>query len=238
MSDIAKKLRSVYAQMQMKHTPRHSVSQSPVEEDFKSYLDDISRAILAEYSMRRQKEKKLFACLEQIKTLVQGLQSEKKILEEAVITRRMSRSKSSDSVVQHLAHMACEKNQERSMLQEGANFSGQNIITPNPKNVENILQQGNKSSLPSDVLKTPSKETVKLVGHSAREERRSDVQESGHCTESESLSSLKVEPQRHFSFLRFFVKKILPCFLVVAFMAVITVCFYDFLRGALLNFMI
>lgn len=207
MSDIAKKLRSVYAQMQMKHSPRHSIAQSPVEEHFKSYLDDISRAILAEYSIRRQKEKKLFACLEQIKTLVQGLQSEKKILEEAVITRRMSRSKSPDSVVQHLAHMACEENQERSILQEGANFSEQNIIMQNPKNVENIVQQGNKSSLSSDVLKPSSKEPMELVAHSAREEMHSDVQESGRFIESESFPSLKVEPQKCFSFLRFFVKK-------------------------------
>ncbi|EJF97927.1 hypothetical protein MEI_01113 [Bartonella vinsonii subsp. arupensis Pm136co] len=238
MSDIAKKLRSVYAQMQMKHSPRHSISQSPVEERFKSYLDDISRAILAEYSMRRQKEKKLFECLDQIKMLVQGLQSEKKILEEAVITRRMSRSKSPDSVVQHLAHMACEENKERSLLQEEASFSGKNIITPSQKNVENILQQGNKSSLPSDATKLSSKEIVKFVEHSAREERCSDVQESGRCIESESFSSLKVGTQKHISFLRFFVKKMLPCFLVIAFIATITVCFYDFLRGALLNFTI
>ncbi|MCZ2159109.1 hypothetical protein NPX99_07560 [Bartonella sp. 220] len=238
MSDIAKKLRSVYAQMQRKNSPHSLISQSFVEDDLKSYLDDISRAILAEHYIRRQREKKLFEHLEQIKSLVQNLQNEKTNLAEAVIKQRMSHSKSFDSVVQKLADMACGENQERSLLQEVPNFSRQKCITEKQTNIENLLQKEHKSFLPSDATKPSSKETVKFVGHSAREEMHSDIQESAHCIESESFPSLKIETQRHFSFLRFFVKKILPCFLVVAFMVAITVCFYDFLRGALLNFMI
>ncbi|WP_455465696.1 hypothetical protein [Bartonella sp. B39] len=232
MSDIAKKLRSVYAQMQMKRSPRHLTSQSFVEESFKSYLDDISRAILAEHYIRRQKEKKLFEHLEQIKTLVQNLHSEKKSSEEAAVTRRMSRSKSLDSVVQHLAHMACEGNQERSSLQEVPIFSGQNSITPSQTNVENALQQGDKSSSPIDAMKSSLKEDEELVERSAMvEERCANVQASGRCIENDQFPSLKAEPVGISFFLRYPVKKILLCFLFIAFVAAITLCFYGFLRG-------
>ncbi|WP_345116217.1 hypothetical protein [Bartonella jaculi] len=236
MSDIAKKLRSVYTQMQMKHSPRYLTPHSPVEENFKSYLDDISRAILAEHYIRRQKEKKLFECLEQIKTLVQSLQSEKKN-PEAAVTRRMSRSKSFDSVVQHLAHMVCEENQERSLLQEEAKFSGQKSVTPIQTNVENALQQRDKSSLLSDAMKSSSKEVEELVERSAIEEKPSDVQESRHCIENnhppslKAESHLKAENQGISFFLRYPVKKFLLCFLIIAFISVITLCFYDVLRG-------
>ncbi|WP_455479074.1 hypothetical protein V4B17_04900 [Bartonella sp. B23] len=232
MSDIAKKLRSVYAQMQMKRSPRHLTSQSFVEESFKSYLDDISRAILAEYYIRRQKEKKLFEDLEQIKMLIQNLHSEKKNPEEAAVTRRMSHSKSLDSVVQHLAHMACEGNQECSSPQEIPNFSEQNSITLSKINVENALQQGDKSFSPMDAMKPSLKENEELVGHPAIiEERCSDVQVSGRCTENDQFPSLKAESVGIPFFLCYPIKKFLLCFLIIAFVAAITLCFYGFLRG-------
>ncbi|WP_156851473.1 hypothetical protein [Bartonella refiksaydamii] len=238
MSDIAKKLRSVHAQMRMKHSPRRLTLQSSVEESFKSYLDDISRAILAEHYIRRQKEKKLFEHLEQIKMLVQSLHREKKSLEQAAVTRHMSRSKSFDSVVQHLAHMACEESQECSSPQKVQNFSEQNRTTPIQTNVENTLQQGNRSSSPRESMKPSSKEAEELVGQSAREERRSTVQASGRCTENDQYSSLKAEPLGISFFLRYSIKKLFLCFLIIAFMAAITLCFYGFLKGVpFFNFM-
>ncbi|ETS14604.1 hypothetical protein [Bartonella quintana] len=235
MSDIAKKLRSVHTQMQMKYSPHHLISRSSLEENFKSYLDDISRAILAEYYVRRQKEKKLFESLEQIIMLVQSLQSEKKSLEEATVTRRVSGSKSLDSVVQHLAQMACEENQERSSCQEVPGFSGQNSITPIQTNAVNVLQQGDRSSLlvNADSVELSLKEINGLVGSFVMEERRSDVQVSGRSIVKDQYTpSLKVEsPSLNvksgdtFFFLRYPVKKLLLCFLTIAFMAAVTLCF-------------
>ncbi len=200
MSDIAKKLRSVYAQMQMKHSPGHVTSQSFVEENFKSYLDDISRAILAEYYMRRQKEKKLFEHLEQIKMLLQSLHSEKKSLEKAMVTRRMAGSKPLDSVVQKLADMGREEKQECSLLQEGSNFSKQNDITSSQSNLAKVVQQVNKNSLPEDATKSFSKEAEKIVKPSTREESCSDVQTSGCCGENDCVSPLNTKSQRRFFF--------------------------------------
>ncbi|EJF78751.1 hypothetical protein MCQ_01130 [Candidatus Bartonella washoeensis Sb944nv] len=238
MSDIAKKLRSVYTQMQMKHSPHHLTPRNLVEESFKSYLDDISRAILAEYYMRRQKEKKLFEHLEQIKTLIQNLQSEKKSLEEAAaVARPVSRSKPLDSVVQHLAHMACGENQERFSLKEAPNFSEQNNINPVSPNAINALQQGGKSSLPAEAKKPSSKEDDRFVESSITEGKCSDVQASGRCIEYDQYASslkvdslLKREPLGIFFFLRYPVKKLLPYFLTIAFMVTITLCFYSFFK--------
>nr|WP_275064711.1 hypothetical protein [Bartonella sp. AU55XJBT] len=243
MSDIAQKLRTVYEQMQMKHLPRPLNPQGTVEEHFKSYLDDISRAILAEYYIRRQREKRLFESLEQIKTLVQSLQSEKKSLEEAA-TRRMPHSKLSDSVVQKLAHMECERNQERLFLQKAQSFSGQNSLTPLQINAENALQQENKSSLPndalfpSDALKSSFKKTEGAAEHTVIEEKGIGVPASNHCsvphhcTENDFSPALKVQSRRHVSFLSYWLKKRALCFLTVAFMGAITLCFYSFLKGA------
>lgn len=229
MSDIAKKLRSVYAQMQMKNVPRPITAQSFVEESLKSYLDDISRAILAEHYIRRQKEKKLFEYLEQIKTLVQSLQKEKNSLEEAMLTRRMARSKSLDSVVQKLANMAGEGEKECSLFQEKANCSKQNNIIASHTNFENVLQQGNKSSLPNDTIIPFSQEAGKLAEHSTREKMTSDVQESHHCIEDSCAHSLNMNLQKtFFSSL----KKFLGYFLIIAFMTAITLCFYGFLKGS------
>ncbi|WP_273760510.1 hypothetical protein [Bartonella sp. ML70XJBT.G] len=228
MSDIAKKLRSVYAQMQIKNVPRPVTAQSFVEESLKSYLDDISRAILAEHYIRRQKEKKLFEYLEQIKTLVQSLQKEKNSVEEAMATRRIARSKSLDSVVQKLANMAGEGDKERSLLQETPSGSKQNSITASQTNFENVLQQGNKNALPNDTITPFSKEVEELVGHSTGEERTSDVQASDLCIEDGCTHSLNLNLQKtFFSSLKSF----FWCFLIIAFMTAITLCFYGFLKG-------
>ncbi len=220
MSDIAQKLRTVYAQMKMKHSPRPLNQQGLVEEHFKSYLDDISRAILAEYYIRRQREKRLFESLDQIKTLIQSLQSEKKSLEEAALTRRGFRSKSPDSVVQKLAHMdmECEENQERLFLQKAQNFSRQNSITPLHTNVENALQKENKSSLPrgallpSDALKSSFKKTEETVERTVIEEKGMEGPASHHCIETDFSPPLKVQSRGHVSFLSYFVKKVLFIF--------------------------
>ncbi|WP_330167495.1 hypothetical protein [Bartonella grahamii] len=231
MADIAQKLRTVYAQMQMKHSPRSLMQQSSVEEHLKSYLDDISRAILAEHYIRRQREKKLFESLEQIKTIVQSLQSEKKSL-EAAVTRQVSRSKLPDSVVQKLAHMECEGNQERLFIQKVKNFSKQNGIIPLQTNVENTLQQENESSLPSDALKSSFKKDEGVVTRAVIEEKGTmDVQESNHCIEND-FPSLKAQSWEHVSFLSCFVKKSVLCFLTVVFVVAITLCLYSFLKGA------
>ncbi len=231
MSDIAKKLRSVYAQMQRKHSARPLTSQSSVEKGFKSYLDDISRAILAEHYIRRQKEKKLFEYLEQIKTLVQNLQNEKKNLEEAMIKKRMSRSKSLDSVVQKLANITCEENEERSLLQEVPNFSRQKCTTQSQTNIENLLQKENKNSLLNHITKSSFKEAEEIVGHAMIEEKCSDIQESGWCIENDPSLSLNTESKGTFFLFYSSVKKFFRCFLIIAFIVAITLCFYGFLRG-------
>ncbi len=219
MSDIAQKLRTVYSQMQMKPSPRPLNQQGIVEEHFKSYLDDISRAILAEYYIRRQREKRLFESLEQIKMLVQNLQSEKKSSEEAAIKRRISHSKLSDSVVQKLAQMECEKNQERLSLQKAQNFSGQKSITPLQTNVENVLQQENRSSLssdallPSDALKSSFKKTEGAAEHTVIEEKgiggptSNHCSVSHHCIENDFSPPLKAQSRRYISFLSYWFKK-------------------------------
>ncbi|EJF83078.1 hypothetical protein MCY_01599 [Bartonella rattimassiliensis 15908] len=208
MSDIAQKLRTVYTQMQMKHSTRPLNRQDSVEEHFKSYLDDISRAILAEHYIRCQREKKLFESLEQIKAIVQSLQNEKKSLEEAAVTRRMFRSKCPDSVVQKLAHMECEENQERLLLQKVQGFSRQNGIIPLQTNVENALKQENKSSLPSDAMKSSCKKKVEgAVERVGIEKNEMRGPESNPCIEND-CSSLKVQSRGRASFLSYWLKKV------------------------------
>lgn len=224
MSDIAQKLRTVYAQMKTKHLSRSLKQQDSLEEHLKSYLDDISRAILAEHYIRRKREKRLFESLEQIKTLVQSLQSEKRSLKEAT-TRRVFHSKLSDSVVQKLAHMECEGNQERLFLQKVQNFSGQNSITPFQTNVENALQRENKNSLPSDtllpsdVLKTSFKKTEEAVERTVIEEKDVGGAAPNHysashpCIEDDFSLALKAQSRGNVSFLSYFVKKVFFVFL-------------------------
>ncbi|WP_375609558.1 MULTISPECIES: hypothetical protein [unclassified Bartonella] len=231
MSDIAQKLRTVHAQMQMKHSSRSLIEQGALEEHFKSYLDDISRAILAEYYIRRQREKKLFESLEQIKTIVQSLQSEKKSLEEVAVTRPVSRSKSPDSVVQKLAHMEYEGNKERLSLQKVQNFSRQNGIIPLQTNVKNVAQKENKSSLPSDTMKPSFKKVEGAVECASIEKKDMGIQAPNRGIEND-FSSLKAQSQESVSFLSHLVKKSVLCFLTVAFMVAITLCLYSVLKGA------
>ncbi|MDD9334425.1 MAG: hypothetical protein PV354_12555, partial [Bartonella sp.] len=162
--------------------------------------------------------------------LIQNLHSEKKNLEEtAAVARPVSRSKPLDSVVQHLAHMACGENQERFSLQEAPNFSGRNNINPVSPNAINALQQGDKGSLPVESKQPSSKEADGFVESSITEENCSDIQASGCCIKNDQYapslkadSLLKREPLGIFSFLRFPVKKLLPYFLTIAFMVAIT----------------
>ncbi len=237
MSDIAKKLRSVYTHMQMKKPSSHLTSQRFVQENLKAYLDDISRAILAEHYQRRQKEKKLFEHLEQIKALIQKLQSEKKGLEKAKVTQNVARSKSLDSVVQRLAHMTGEEEQKHFSLQKEKNFSKQNSVNTLLHNVKNMSQKKDESSLPTDAIKLSSEEVLKSlessvtnVENSVIEKRHSDIPA---CDRSSSLNAkfLNAKPQRKGTLLRYFVKKFFTCFLIIAFMAAIALCFYGFLRG-------
>ncbi len=229
MSDIAKRLRSVYAQMQMKYSPRHLTSQSSIiEENLKSYLDDISRAILVEHYTRCQKEKKLFEYLEQIKTLVQSLHSEKKILEEASVTRRTLRLKPSDSVVQHLAHMECEGNQERASFQEAQNFSAQNNITPISTHAKNNVLEEGTGTLHINAMKPSFKNIKDSVERSAVEKKCSDVQAVGHSIGDDQSPSLSTESIGFSFFSRYLVKKIFLYFLIIVFMAAIALSLMNF----------
>ncbi|WP_308219231.1 hypothetical protein [Bartonella machadoae] len=209
-----------------------------MEDDLKSYLDDISRAILAEHYIRRQREKKLFEHLEQIKSLVQNLQNEKINLAETVIKQRTSRSKSLDSVVQKLADMTCGENQESALLQEIPNVSRQKCITENQTNLEHLLQKEHKSSLPSDVMQPSSKEVENLVTDSKREEKCSDIQVSDCCTEKDPSLPLNAESKETVFLFCSPIKKFFWYFLIMTSVIAITLCIYGFLRGALFNFTI
>ncbi|WP_051115096.1 hypothetical protein [Bartonella bovis] len=110
MSDIATKLRYVYTQMQIKKMPNHLIMQSFVDNSIKSYLDTISRAILAERSTRDQAQKELFKRLERIEKLIQKLLHEKNSSQETVMKRYIPRAQSIDSVVHRLARMTYEEN--------------------------------------------------------------------------------------------------------------------------------
>ncbi|WP_455476408.1 hypothetical protein [Bartonella sp. B17] len=230
MSDIAKKLRYIHTQMQEKHSPCRVASQSLVKDDLKSYLDDISRAILAEYYIRRQKEKALFEHLEQIKTLVQSLQSKKISSQKTATAQPVSHVKSPASIVHHLAHMTCEESQVDYSFQKGANFSEKNNKKPIKIDALSVSQQSKKSALLKDAAKLAVKEDKELV-HSAMKENYSDAQTSDDCIEGEQSSpSFKALFLRVPFFLRYFVKNRFTRFLTIAFMAAITLCFYSFLR--------
>ncbi|WP_336276466.1 hypothetical protein [Bartonella sp. CB178] len=143
MSDIARKLHHVSTQMQIKHSPRHSALQRPEKDNFKSYLDDISRAILAEYHVRRQKEKMLFEHLEQIKTLVQTLYNEKTSPQRTSVGS-VSRSRFPNSVVHHLARMA--EGQRGSSVQESSDISGASCIASTRVGALGTPQKGKKKT--------------------------------------------------------------------------------------------
>lgn len=75
LSDIAQRLRLVHDEMK-RRAPYGSV-QNPVSvlektnDGLKSYLDDIARALLAEYGARRQSQEKLFARLDRIEQILE-----------------------------------------------------------------------------------------------------------------------------------------------------------------------
>ncbi|CBI75960.1 conserved protein of unknown function [Bartonella clarridgeiae 73] len=155
MSDISAKLRYVYEKMQIKKTHNHLAKQISVDNSIKSYLDEISRAILAEHYARNQKEKKLFEDLEQIKKLVKNLLYEKEGLQKTIIKQHKTSSQSINSVVRHLAHMAGEEN-KRSQPHERFNTLKKDRIQPVQTNTVGTLKQENISSLSTDFVK-PSK---------------------------------------------------------------------------------
>ncbi|WP_455481690.1 hypothetical protein V4P56_04190 [Bartonella sp. B35(2025)] len=252
MSDIATKLHSVSAQMQMKHSlsaqtqTKHSSRRSLASQDFmdnglKSYLDDISRAILAEHYMRRQEEKKCFEHLEQIKILVQGLHNEKKNQQETTITQNIFRTKSPASVVHHLAHMACKERKIPSSHQKVQNFSKQNSVNIIQENTVKALQKDRQSLSLTDAVKPSLKRVYRPVAeridrpvaHSIVKENHSNTQAScGFIKGDQYTPSLKTEFLGIFSFLRYFdfVKKFLTYFLIIASIAGITLFFYRFLQ--------
>ncbi|WP_455473855.1 hypothetical protein [Bartonella sp. B30(2025)] len=237
MSDIAKKLHYVSAQLQMKHPLHSQASQRLAKDDLKSYLDDISRAILAEHYIRRQKEKTLFEHLEQIKTLIRDLHNEKVNLQKTTITNPVTRAKSSDSIVHHLAHMPCEKSQESASLQKRQNILRKNTV-PAQTNVPNSSQQSKKKSLPTEVSQLVVKESKNFAAHSVVKGVHSDVQTSTYCIKNDQYtlpSQTKLLKSLFFS--RYSVKKWCTRFLIIAFIATITLCFYGFREAHFFNFM-
>ncbi|MDD9333420.1 MAG: hypothetical protein PV354_07080, partial [Bartonella sp.] len=120
--------------------------QGPVDDSIKSYLNEISRAILAEHYARNQKEKKLFEDLEQIKILVQTLLCEKENLQKTVIKNCKSSSQSLNAVVHYLAHMVREKN-KNSQSYETSNILKKGKMQPVQTNTEDTSEQENISSL-------------------------------------------------------------------------------------------
>ncbi|MCL6229293.1 hypothetical protein [Bartonella bilalgolemii] len=152
MSDISAKLRYVYEKMQIKKTHNQSAKQRPVDDSIKSYLNEISRAILAEHYARNQKEKKLFENLEQIKTLVQALLYEKESSQKTIIKKCKPSSKSINSAVHYLAHMVCEEN-KNSQSYETSNILKKDKMQPVQTNNRGTLEQENISSLSTDFAK-------------------------------------------------------------------------------------
>ncbi|AQX27560.1 MULTISPECIES: hypothetical protein [unclassified Bartonella] len=152
MSDISAKLRYIYEKMQIKKTHNQPAKQNSVDNSIKSYLDEISRAILAEYYARNQKEKKLFEDLEQIKTLVEILLHEKESSQKT-IKQCKSSSRSINSIVRHLAYMAPEKN-KKSQFHEMFNTFKKDKVEPIQINTLDTLKQENISSLSTDFAKS------------------------------------------------------------------------------------
>ncbi|WP_455476760.1 hypothetical protein [Bartonella sp. B41] len=237
MLKIAAKLRSVYAQMKMVR-PYHQVTYpSSVDDNFKSYLDDISRAILVEYYTRRQKEKEFFVHLEQIKVLIQGLHDEKKRSKENTTARRTFHSKSLDSVIHHLARTTYEENDGCFSLQD-VHFSEKNSANTIQMNTGKV-GAGNESqqSLESYLLKNSSmesseKDAEKFIKYSEMKEGYSHIQDFCDCVGDDQLvDSFKMELCGVLFSLGHFFKKTFKCLLIIAFMATIALCFYGFLEG-------
>ncbi|KEG19301.1 hypothetical protein [Bartonella bacilliformis] len=147
MSDIADKLRYVYAQMQTKRPSRRLMMRNSANDSITSYLDDISRAIVAEHYARSQAQKKIFECLDITKTLIQYLLHERKSFKKPIVTQDAFSAQSLDSVVRHLANMACEESQKNSSYQEKVNFSKKEKLNPIQIEPANSRQQRNLSSV-------------------------------------------------------------------------------------------
>ncbi|KEG17084.1 hypothetical protein H704_00936 [Bartonella bacilliformis Peru38] len=147
MSDIANKLRYVYAQMQTKKPSCRLMMRHSANDSITSYLDDISRAIVAEHYARSQAQKKIFECLDITKTLIQYLLHERKSFKKPIVTQGAFSAQSPDSVVRHLANMMCEENQKDSSYQEKVNFSKKEKLNPIQREPVNSLQQRNLSSV-------------------------------------------------------------------------------------------
>ncbi|WP_407965284.1 hypothetical protein [Bartonella sp. C271] len=152
MSDISAKLRYVYEKMQIKKTHSQLAKKSSVDDSIKSYLNEISRAILAEHYARNQKEKKLFEDLEQIKTLVQTLLYEKESSQKTIIKQRKSSSQSINSAVRYLAHMVCEEN-KNSQSYKTSSILKKDTMQPVQINNGDTLEQENINSLSTDFVK-------------------------------------------------------------------------------------
>ncbi|WP_336279441.1 hypothetical protein [Bartonella sp. CB175] len=234
MSDIATKLRYVSAHMKRKHQFHPSmlqpISQNSVKDDLKSYLDDISRAILADHYARRQKEKKFFESLEQIKILIQNLHSEEKNQQESLIKRSVPCSKPLDSIVHHLAHMTHEKSQEGFLPPKMSNSLTQNNVNSIPTSSLSSSPKREKNSFPKDAVAAELVETEynEPIERSIREKNYSGVQESDSCIKNNHASFFKAHFSKILFFLRYSVKKWLIYFLSIAFIIAITLCFCGF----------
>ncbi|WP_332065961.1 hypothetical protein [Bartonella sp. CB189] len=231
MSDLSKKLRYVSAQMQNKYPFRDSKLQHLVKkDDLKSYLDDISRAILADHYARHQREKKVFEHLEQIKVLIQNLQNEKKVVQDVPTPRPrpVLRSQAVDSVVHHLARMSCEEGKVNCSPQEVPNVLQKNIAST-VKDVLDVSQRGDRSFLHQNTKVEFIKKGDKGgIG----QEKYSGTQSSGggHIKNDTYAFVFKNKFLKILFFLSHSVKKWLLYFLIVAFMAAITLCSYSFLE--------
>ncbi|AQX21782.1 hypothetical protein Bcsk_011490 [Bartonella sp. CDC_skunk] len=166
MSDISAKLRYVYEKMQIKKAHNRLAKQGPVDDSIESYLNEISRAILAEHYARNQKEEKLFEDLEQIKILVQTLLCEKENLQKTMIKQCKSSSQSINAVVYYLAHIVREKN-KNSQSYETSNILKKDKMQPGQKNTDDVSEQEDISS-----LSTNSTESLK---NSLTDKNSSDV---------------------------------------------------------------
>ncbi|WP_455478108.1 hypothetical protein V3565_05090 [Bartonella sp. B10] len=229
MHDIATKLRSIYAQMQVKQPPRHhSTLQRGMDNSLKSYLDDISRAILAEHYTRRQEKKQFFEHLEQIKMLVQSLHHKNNSLKDGngAITHNISHLKSPASVIHNLAHAECEKSQNHSSHKKVSNFLKQDSSNTIKTRTMNVLQQDRESSSSTNVISSSLKEVEGLTVPSKTDDRCSAIRAPhDSIADSQCLFSSKTRFFEIISSLCYSVKKLFAYFLIIAFMVGATLCF-------------
>ncbi|MCZ2328746.1 hypothetical protein [Bartonella sp. F02] len=229
MSNIATQLRYVYEQMQAKQAAHHATIQNILDNHFKSYLDDINQAILAEHAARIQTEKKLFDHLKQIEMLIQNLLHEKKDQKEAAMISRASHSQSVGSVVHYLAHATGEKEQNF--------FSSQDVPIFLKKEKDNALQSSSMNSLQHNKVHAPLTESVSSLSKDIAQSLKDIPAEkkffNAHLFRDiavQRIFSVKKRSLKFFLFLSYCVKKTLVSFLLIALMIVITLCFYRFIE--------